>query len=56
MEQAARMLGVRRKTISRWCQDGQITARRINYRWWVKREELRDFLLERFGVEIPLDD
>jgi succinoglycan biosynthesis transport protein ExoP len=56
LEQAARMLGVRRKTVTRWCQDGQLTARRINWRWWVKREELQDFVSDRFGVEIPLVD
>lgn len=51
LEEAARMLGVRGRTVARWRQEGQLKARWINWRWWVKREELQKFLRRRVGGE-----
>ena len=38
--EAARKLGVSSSTISAWCREGRIQARKVNGRWRIPEEEL----------------
>ncbi len=54
-DEVATMLGVRRSTVIRWCREGQIKASRSKLRWWVKREEIQEYLKTRVRSDVPLD-
>ena len=44
--EAAAILGVRRRTVERWCSEGRLPAIKHGFRWWIRREELQSTVLE----------
>jgi capsular exopolysaccharide synthesis family protein len=42
----AEYLGVTEATAARWCETGRISAVKIGRQWWVRTEDLRQFVLD----------
>jgi capsular exopolysaccharide synthesis family protein len=42
----AEYLGVTEATAARWCEAGRISAVKIGHQWWVRTEDLRQFMLD----------
>jgi excisionase family DNA binding protein len=47
LSEVAAMLGVRRDTVKRWCEEGRLSAVKHGFRWWVRQDELQGTLLDR---------
>ena len=48
--EAAAILGVRRRTVERWCSEGRLPAFKQGFRWWIRREELQSTVLDHLMV------
>jgi succinoglycan biosynthesis transport protein ExoP len=47
----AEYLGVTEATAARWCEMGRISATKIGRQWWVRTEDLRQFVAEYGGSQ-----
>jgi excisionase family DNA binding protein len=55
LSQAASMLGVHRKTVKRWCQEGRLPGVKKRLRWWVKQDGLESMVLSQVATKTSLD-